>query len=119
MSNDAVLLHTEGFTAGEELIALARRKVEKLFRHGDRLVRVRLTLVRETPRSGADWFAGTARVERAGPDAVTHAFGATPEGVVHKVVEKLERMIAARAGARKHALHHPHAIELAADLPKL
>jgi putative sigma-54 modulation protein len=118
MSPDIVLIHTEGFTARDELVALAHRKVEKLFRHGDRLVRVRLNIAREAPRSGAEWFAATARLERAGRDAVTHAFGETPEAVVHEAVEKLERMIAARVGARKHAVHHPRAVELAAALPK-
>jgi putative sigma-54 modulation protein len=118
MTSDAVLFHTEGFTARDELLALAHRKVEKLFRHGDRPVRVRLNLARETPHSGADRFAATARLERAGRDDVTHAFGETPDAVVHEVIDKLERMINARAEARKHADHHPHAVELPADLPK-
>jgi len=118
MSSNTVLIHTEGFTASDDLVALAHRKVEKLFRHGDRLVRVRLNVARETPRSGAELFAATARLERAGRDAVTHAFGETPDAVVHDVIDKLERMINARTDARKHADHHPRAVDLPAALPK-
>lgn len=118
MSSDPLLFHTEGFHAGDELNDLARRKAAKLLRHEDRLVRVRLTIVRETPRSGIDRFAGTARLERAGRDAVVHASGETPEAVVHESLDKLERMANARADARKRAAHHPHAIDLDVALPK-
>lgn len=117
MSND-LLFHTEGFHASDELTDLAHRKAAKLFRHEDRPVRVRLTIVRETPRSGDDWFAGTARLERAGRDAVVHASAEAPEAVVHECLDKLERMANARTGARKRAAHHPHAIDLDVALPK-
>ncbi len=118
MSNEPVLLHTEGFTARDGLVALARRKAGKLLRHDDRLVRIRLTLVRETPRHGAEAFAATAILERAGRDAIAHAAGDSPEAAVHAIVDKLERMITARTGARRRAVQHPHPIELAVALPK-
>lgn len=113
-----VLLHTEGFTATADLRALIERLAAKLSRRGDGL-RLRLTIVREAVHVSVARFVATARLERPGQDEVAHAAAVEPDLAVQAVMAKLERIEAGRVGARKHAQHHPHGIELPAELPKL
>lgn len=100
-STDCVL-RTLGFETSDELLELVHRKTAKLFRHHDGPVRVGVTVVSTEPRtSPAPVFIASARLERAGRDAIVHAEGAGPEEAVRAAMAKLERLVCARVGARR------------------
>lgn len=110
-----VLLHTEGFALRDELSAHAEMKAGKVLRHSHpRVHLVRLTVKRHTPHSSAPFFAVRATAENEGPDHIVHADGAEPETAINEAMHKLERALAASAGARKHRMHHPSPTKLSA-----
>lgn len=114
-SPSPVLLHTEGFAMREELTAHAEAKADKLLRHSHpRVHRVRINVKRHTPHSGASFFAVRATAENEGPDHIVHADGAEPETAINEAMHKLERALAASAGARKHRMHRASLAKIAA-----
>ena len=118
-SRPNVIFSTEGFTAHADLATRAEEKAVKLLRHAHpRTLLVRINLRLEKPHSGTPHFLARASAEGGGPDHVAHAIGVRPEAALNGVIDKLERVLSACAGARKHAWHHPHAIELPVTLPK-
>ena len=118
-SRPNVIFSTEGFAAHADLAAHADEKAVKLLRHAHpRTLLVRINLRLEKPHSGTPHFLARASAEGEGPDHVAHAVGVRPESAINGVVDKLERSISASAGVRRHALHHPHAIDIPVVLPK-
>ena len=114
------ILTTEGFSASDDLQRKTAQKVEKLFRHRNPpLVRLRLHILRETPRGEEPRFITRALAEHQGADCITHADALEPELSAFGGLEKLERMLNAEAGARKHTQRHPHGIEVPSSLPKV
>ena len=118
-SRPSVILSTEGFAAPANLAAHVDEKAIKLLRHvHPRTHLLRINLKLEKPHSGTPYFHVRASAEGEGPDHVAHAVGTRPETAINGVVDKLERSLSASAGARRHALHHPHAIDIPVALPK-
>ncbi len=115
-----LLLSTEGFAAGDDLKNRAALKTEKLFRHRQPpLIRVRLHIERTVPHGQPARFVVRALAERQGPDCVVHAEAAEPAPALSEALDKLERMLAGEAGARKHTKHHPRDIDVPSTLPKV
>jgi len=52
-------------------------------------------------------------------DCVAHAEAAEPAPALTEALDKLERMLAGDAGARKHTKHHPRDIDVPSSLPKV
>jgi hypothetical protein len=118
-SRPNVIFSTEGFAAHAELAAHAEEKSVKLLRHAHpRTLLIRINLRLEKPHSGTPHFLARASAEGDGPDHVAHAVGVRPESAINGVVDKLERVLSACAGARKHEWHHPHAVDIPVALPK-
>ena len=115
-----LLLSTAGFAADDDLKNRAAQKTEKLFRHRQPpLIRVRLHLERTVLHGPAAQFTVRAVAERQGPDCVVHAEAAEPAPALSEALDKLERMLAGEAGARKHTKHHPRDIDVPSTLPKV
>lgn len=100
------------------LKTFVNEKAQRLFRHEERIVRVRMEL--ECDRSAAigTQFKAKGHIEIQGPDM--NAVVQTDEchKAISMLVDKLDRML-----QRRHQLHrvkrnHPHAVELDAELPK-
>jgi hypothetical protein len=114
------LFSTEGFTATDDVKSRAAQKAEKLFRHRHPpLIRVRLHIDLEVPHGKVAQFLARALAERQGADCVVHADALEPGLAAMEALEKLERMLAGEAGARKHTKHHPHGIDVPSTLPKV
>jgi|GEM_PF-3355216 len=118
-SPQKIIVTTEGFPIRPELTAHAEEKGAKLLRHTHPRVNVvRLHIKRETPHVGPISFSVRATAEHNGPAAVVHAEAPQPEAALRSAIDKLERALTTTAGARKHEQHHPHAVDLSANLPK-
>jgi ribosome-associated translation inhibitor RaiA len=118
-SPQKIIVTTEGFPIRPELTTHAEEKSAKLLRHTRPCVdTVRLHVKRETPHVGPVFFSVRATAEHSGPADVVHAEASQPDAAIRSAIDKLERALTTTAGARKHELHHPHPVELTANLPK-
>lgn len=101
-----LILTSEGFSPREEDRAHADEKAAKVLRHvNPRVDLVRLHLKRETPHSAPVRFTARATAEHAGPDHVIHAEADEPSTAINTAFAKLERVLTAAAGVRKHDRH--------------
>jgi len=100
------------------LKTFVREKAERLFRHEERIVRMRVEL--ECDRNGAVGmqFKAKGHIQIQGPDMNASVQADECHKAISMLVDKLDRML-----QRRHQLHrvkrnHPHAVEIDADIPK-
>jgi len=95
-----------------------REKAERLFRHAERIVRIRVELECDrSPASGVQ-FTAKGHIQIQGPDMNASVQADECHKAVSMLVDKLDRML-----QRRHQLHrvkrnHPHAVDLEAAIPK-
>jgi putative sigma-54 modulation protein len=100
------------------LKTFVREKTERLFRHEERIVRLRVELECDTMESVANRFKAKGHIVIHGPDMNATVESDECHKAVSMLVDKLDRML-----VRRHQLHrvkrnHPHATELDTELPK-
>jgi putative sigma-54 modulation protein len=100
------------------LKTFVREKAERLFRHEERIVRMRVEL--ECDRNAADGvqFKAKGHIQIQGPDMNATVQSDECHKAISMLVDKLDRML-----QRRHQLHrvkrnHPHAVEIDAEIPK-
>jgi ribosome-associated translation inhibitor RaiA len=115
-----VIFSAAGFSPRAELGTLVSEKAAKIFRHlAARVSAVRVHVIRETVHSGPVTFAVRVTCLNAGADHTVHARADEPSSGINAAFAKLERTLTSAFRAKKHNLHHPHAIELDAVIPKV
>jgi putative sigma-54 modulation protein len=100
------------------LKTFVQEKADRLFRHEERILRLRVELECDAKEKFAARFKAKGHVTIDGP-----AMNATVESdECHKAValltDKLDRMLSRRAQLFRVKRHHPHAVEFGAPLPK-
>jgi len=100
------------------LKTFVREKAERLFRHEERIVRLRVELECDRNETVVARFKAKGHVVIQGPDMNAMVEADECHKAVSMLVDKLDRML-----GRRHQLHrvkrnHPHAVELGAELPK-
>jgi putative sigma-54 modulation protein len=100
------------------LKTFVQEKADRLFRHEERILRMRVELESDPKERFGARFKAKGHVIIDGP-----ALNASVESdECHKAVallaDKLDRMLSRRAQLLKVKRHHPHAIEFGAPLPK-
>jgi putative sigma-54 modulation protein len=100
------------------LKTFVREKAERLFRHEDRIVRLRIELECDSKQSVANRFSAKGHISILGPDLNASVSSDECHKAVALLVDKLDRMLHRRSHLKKVKRHHPHAIELNAALPK-
>ena len=103
----------------EALKNIAREKVSRLSRHEDRIVRVRVELEYDKTRGHENEFIAKGHVEIQGPDLICSVATEDCMKSLDLLVDKLDRMIRRRSRMRKVKRHHPHAVEIPSELPKV
>lgn len=95
-----------------------REKADRLFRHGERIVRIRVEL--ECDRSAAVGMQFTAKghIQIHGPDMNASVRTGDCHQAITMLIDKLDRMLHRRHQLRRVKRNHPHAVELAAEIPK-
>src|SRR5882762_2543204 len=102
----------------ESLKTYVREKAERLFRHEERIVRLRVELECDAKEAVNTRFKAKGHVVIHGPDMNAVVEADECHKAVSLLVDKLDRML-----SRRHQLHrvkrnHPHAVDLDAALPK-
>ncbi|MBI5769947.1 MAG: ribosome-associated translation inhibitor RaiA [Verrucomicrobia bacterium] len=100
------------------LKTFVREKAERLFRHEERIVRLRVELECDRKEDVAARFKAKGHVVVQGPEMNAIVEADECHKAISMLVDKLDRML-----ARRHQLHrvkrnHPHAVELTDALPK-
>ena len=117
--NDKILIAWHHFSMSEATRADVEGIAEKLLKHHAHIVRVRFESEFETLRSGERAYTVKGMVELRGPDLAASATTDNLYKSIHEVVDKLERMLGERARKRVDKRHHPHPVEIPAELPKV
>src|SRR5688500_210664 len=100
------------------LKTFVREKADRLFRHEERIIRIRVELECDrNPASGVQ-FKAKGHITIQGPDMNASVQADECHKAISMLVDKLDRML-----QRRHQLHrvkrnHPHAVELNAEIPK-
>jgi len=100
------------------LKTFVREKAERLFRHEERIVRMRVELECDRNPAVGIQFKAKGHIQIQGPDMNASVQADECHKAVSMLIDKLDRML-----QRRHQLHrvkrnHPRAVELSAEIPK-
>jgi len=93
-------------------------KVERLLRHEERIVRIRVELEYDGKNDVTNPFVAKGHIVIHGPDMNCSVSSDNCHKSIDLLVDRLDRMLRRRARLFKVKRKHPHAIEFAALLPK-
>jgi putative sigma-54 modulation protein len=100
------------------LKTFVREKADRLFRHEERIIRVRVELECDRNPAVGVQFKAKGHITIQGPDMNASVQADECHKAISMLIDKLDRML-----QRRHQLHrvkrnHPHAVELNAEIPK-
>ena len=100
------------------LKTFVREKAERLFRHEERIIRMRVELECDRNPAVGIQFKAKGHITIQGPDMNASVQADECHKAISMLIDKLDRML-----QRRHQLHrvkrnHPHAVELNAEIPK-
>ena len=96
-----------------------QEKAERLFRHEDRIVRIRVELEVDSNENVSSRFKAKGHIEINGPDMNATVSSDECHKAVSLLTDKLDRMLRRRSRLKKEKRNHPHSIEFAdVALPK-
>ena len=100
------------------LKTFVHENAERLFRHEERIVRIRVELECDRSAAVGVQFKAKGHIQIQGPDMNAIVQADDCHKAISMLVDKLDRML-----QRRHQLHrvkrnHPHAVDLDASLPK-
>lgn len=102
----------------ESLKQLVTEKVEKLFRHEERIIRVKVELEYDHHKGGKDFIA-KGHISINGPVMNVSVHDPDCHKAIDQLVDKLDRMLRRRSRMRKVKRKDTHEVDIPADLPKV
>ncbi len=100
------------------LKTFVHEKAQRLFRHEERIIRLRVELECDSKQDVSNRFIAKGHISIHGPDMNATVSSDECHKAVSLLVDKLDRMLGRRAQLQKVKRKQPHAIELPAVLPK-
>lgn len=100
------------------LKTFVREKAERLFRHEERIVRLRVELECDPKETVSTRFKAKGHVVIQGPDMNAVVEADECHKAVALLVDKLDRMLSRRHQLQRVKRHQPHPVELDTELPK-
>ncbi|MEY4939134.1 MAG: hypothetical protein RIQ93_869 [Verrucomicrobiota bacterium] len=95
-----------------------REKAERLFRHEERIVRLRVELECDHSATIGTQFKAKGHIEIQGPDMNATVESDECHKAISMLVDKLDRMLQRRHQLNRVKRNHPRAVELESDIPK-
>ncbi|MBI4623751.1 MAG: ribosome-associated translation inhibitor RaiA [Verrucomicrobia bacterium] len=96
-----------------------REKTERLFRHEERIVRLRVELECDRNPATGMQFKAKGHITIHGPDMNATVQSDECHKAISMLVDKLDRMLQRRHQLFRVKRNHPHAVELNAAIPKV
>ena len=118
-SNHEVILKGVHLDLTESLKSIANEKVSRLFRHEERIVRIRVELEYDKTGSRDKEFLAKGHIEIQGPSMNATVASDDCLKSLDQLVDKLDRMIRRRSRLRRVKRKHPHGVEIPAEIPKV
>jgi putative sigma-54 modulation protein len=100
------------------LKTFVHEKAERLFRHEERIIRLRVELECDRKMASGMRFIAKGHVEIQGPDMNATVDSEDCHKAISQLVDKLDRMLQRRHQLLRVKHNHPHPVELDAPLPK-
>lgn len=88
-----LVFHTEGFSAGTDLAAVASRRADVLLRKAEGIIRIRVMVIFERLPGGAGCYAARARVDGAWGETAVTEVAHDPDAAVLRAFVRLEQML--------------------------
>tara|TARA_R110002050_G_scaffold295865_2_gene455177 strand:+ start:130 stop:507 length:378 start_codon:yes stop_codon:yes gene_type:complete len=98
------------------LKSFVQEKADRLFRHEERIVRIRVELECDAQQDKAHRFTAKGHITIFGPDMNASVSANECHKAVAMLTDKLDRMLRRRARHFKVKRNNPHAIEIGASL---
>ena len=118
-SNHEVILKGIHLDLTESLKSIANEKVSRLFRHEDRIIRIRVELEHDRTKAKEKEFVAKGHIEIHGPSMNASVSSGDCLKSLDELIDKLDRMIRRRSRLRLSKRRHPHRVEIPANLPKV
>jgi putative sigma-54 modulation protein len=100
------------------LKTFVQEKVQRLFRHEERIGRIRFELECDPKQAVAQRFTVKGHLQINGPEMNASVASDECHKAISMLVDKLDRMLERRSRMMKTKRNHPHAVDLEAALPK-
>jgi putative sigma-54 modulation protein len=100
------------------LKTFVQEKSQRLFRHEERIVRVRIELESDAKQAVGTRFVAKGHIEIHGPDMNASVASHEMHKAVDMLIDKLDRMLRRRARLFKVKRKHPHPVEIDTMLPE-
>ena len=114
-----VLLSTRNLELTDSIRCLVDDNLDKLFEHSTAIERARVELALEShSKTHAEEFIAKGHLEVRGQDLHVTCQADDLHLAVAEMARKLDRMLRKRSAVRIKKRNHPHAIDIAAELPK-
>jgi putative sigma-54 modulation protein len=95
-----------------------QEKTERLFRHEERIVRIRIELECDSKQAVANRFSAKGHISIFGPNLNATVSADECHKAVSLLVDKLDRMLHRRSNLKKTKRHNAQPVELDVELPK-
>lgn len=95
-----------------------QEKMQKLFDHEAKIIRIRVDMRRESSKSGEPQFIAKGIIEIRGNDRVASVASDDLYKSIDLLVNKLDRMLRRRSRLRVLKRKQPHAVDIPAEIPK-
>ncbi len=118
MSHDLIIsgIHLDLTEALKDTVA---QKMERLFKHETRILRLRIELEHTGSKDHLGEFIAKGHIILSGPELIVRVESEDLYKSIDLLVDKLDRKLRRRSRLIKVKRHHPHEIEFPADLPKV
>ena len=118
-NNSELILSGVHLDLTDALKQAVHEKVEKLFRHEEDIVRIRVELEHDKNKAPQDQFQAKGHIEIHGPDMVISVRSEDLYKSIDQLVDKLDRKLRRRSRLQRVKRKETHAVEIPAELPKI
>ena len=118
INSDALIISGVHLDLTDALKNTVVEKVEKLFRHENAIIRIRVELEFNPNNSKENEYTAKGHIELNGPPKVVAVASEDLYKSIDLLMEKLDRMLRRRSRLRISKRNHPHEVDIPSKLPK-
>ncbi len=118
MKQHDVIISGHNIELTEAMKQAVHQKVEKLFAHEERIIRLRVDLEYSKNVSGQQEFMAKGHIEIAGPPLILTVAGDDLYTSIDEMADKLDRKLRRRSRLNRVKRKRIHGVDIPAELPK-
>lgn len=118
-NNSEIILSGVHLDLTEALKQMVHEKTEKLFKHEDGILRIRVELEHDKNKAPQDQFLAKGHIEINGPDMIVSVRTDDLYKSIDQLVDKLDRKLRRRSRLQRVKRKDTHSVDIPASLPKV